>query len=344
MREGVTKMNTFLSAGLLVFLFNATWGMEYRNNGGYKIPALGLGTYTVTNETELTSALDEALRIGYRHIDTASRYKNEHIVGKVLNEWISSGKVKREDLFVTTKLASADVFPDRVENALKSSLLKLRLDYVDLYLIHFPVATGVENGADVAYPTDLVGVWRKMEEQVEAGRAKTIGVSNFNITQISRIKKIAKIQPANVQVEMHLYFQQKELRNFANENNLTVVAYSPLGTPGVNKYFLSKNITQVKLPDILHDEVVDKIAQKHKKTNAQIALRFIIQSGLVAIPKSTNPKRLRENIDIFDFSLDDEDMQKLADLDKGKKAKIFTMQYIAPNIVENSEYPFHDNI
>ncbi|CAG9827249.1 unnamed protein product [Diabrotica balteata] len=329
----------------LIYLTSFSFATEYQYNGGHQIPSIGLGTFTATDETQLTDALNKALEIGYRHIDTASAYNNEHIIGKVLKEWISSGKLKREDIFITTKLSSVDMYSDKVENALKTSLQKLQLDYLDLYLIHNPIAMKYINQKIVTQPTDLISVWKKMEEQVDAGRAKTIGLSNFNISQIERIQKIARIPPVNLQVEIHVYFQQPDLREFARKNNITVVAYSPLGTPGVKKFFESKNYNvNLSVPDILNDNVVTQIAKKHNKSNAQVLLRYLVQLNTVVIPKSTNPKRLKENFSIFDFTLDEDDMNALKKLDRGPKGKIVKLVEIFPDVDKHPEYPFHDSL
>ncbi|XP_072402470.1 1,5-anhydro-D-fructose reductase-like [Diabrotica undecimpunctata] len=329
----------------LIYLTSFSFATEYQYNGGHQIPSIGLGTFTATDEKQLTDALNKALEIGYRHIDTASAYNNEHIIGKVLKEWISSGKLKREEIFITTKLNSVDLYSDKVENALKTSLQKLQLDYLDLYLIHNPIAMKHINQKTVTQPTDLISVWKKMEEQVDAGRAKTIGVSNFNISQIERIQKIARIQPVNLQVEIHAYFQQPELREFARKNNITVVAYSPLGSPGAKKFFESKNKkVNLSVPDILNDDVVTQIAKKHNKSNAQVLLRYLVQLDLVVIPKSTNSKRLKENFSIFDFTLDEDDMNALKKLDRGPKGKIVKLVEIFPNVDKHPEYPFHDSL
>ncbi|XP_050501673.1 1,5-anhydro-D-fructose reductase-like isoform X1 [Diabrotica virgifera virgifera] len=322
-----------------------SFAIEYQYNGGHKIPSIGLGTFAVTDEKQLTDTLNKALEIGYRHIDTASAYNNEQLIGNVLKEWISSGKLKREDIFITTKLNSVDMYSNQVENAIKTSLQTLQLDYLDLYLIHNPIAMKHINGKPVPQPTDLISVWKKMEEQVDAGRAKTIGVSNFNITQIERIQKIARIQPVNLQVEIHAYFQQPELREFARKTNITVVAYSPFGSPGAKKFFESENLNvNLSLPDILHDDVVTQIAKKHNKSNAQVLLRYLLQLNIVVIPKSSNPNRLKQNFDIFDFTLDEDDMNALKKLDRGPKGKIIKLVEIFPGVDKHPEYPFHDSL
>ncbi|CAG9856883.1 unnamed protein product [Phyllotreta striolata] len=330
---------------VLSCIFAPSYGMEFLNNGPYKIPALGLGTFSVRDEVELTSALNEALETGYRHFDTAAIYMNEHIVGKVLNEWISSGKLKRDELFITTKLSLFDEQPGLVENAIKTSLKKLQLDYIDLWLIHFPVAVQitVEKEA-ITLPTDLEGVWKEMEQQVALGRTRTIGLSNFNISQIKRIQNVAKIKPANLQIETHLYFQQNKLRSFARKNNITVVAYSPLASPAMPQFYKEALTSGAPLPNIFNDSAISAIAKKHKKTNAQVALKYLLQSGLVVIPRSTNPKRIRENFDIFNFHLDDGDMLALKRLDRGKKAKVFLMLNLAKEMTKHPEYPFRENL
>jgi len=308
--------------------------MLYLNNGAYKIPVLGLGTFLSKDEKVLTDILNEALKQGYRHIDTATIYGNEHIIGKVLKEWISSGKIKREELFITTKLQPFDIFENKVEEAMKASLKSLQLDYVDLYLIHLPIAlTNVDGKFSVA-PTDFLSVWKKMEEQVDAGRTRTIGLSNFNISQIKRVQKIARIQPANLQVEVNIYFQNRELVKFAQENNITVVSYGPLGNPGLMA------VRRPGLPSLLSDETLKKISEKHKKTAAQVAFRFLIQKNLVTIPKCSSNERLKENISIFDFNLDPEDMKLLESLDKGADGRFFNLKGFASGIEEHPEFPY----
>ncbi|XP_056630610.1 aldo-keto reductase family 1 member C15-like [Diorhabda sublineata] len=309
--------------------------------GGYRIPALGYGTFTVRNETELTIALNEALRVGYRHIDTAQLYENEHIIGKVLTDWFTSGRLKREDLFVTTKIHLTNAFPHKVEKAVNKSLTDLRLDYIDLLLIHCPISFEKNGkGGLIAVATDHIGTWKKMEEQVNAGLVRSLGLSNFNISQIDRIRASARIQPANLQIEVHPYFQEKQLRDYCKKHNIVVVAYSSLGAPGVLTFFRDVGWKETPLPSILTDSEIVRISKKHNKTPAQVALRFIIQLDLVAIPKSTNAKRIKENMEIFDFVLDDQDMEDIEKLEKGIGTKIIHMQFLAPNVAEHPEYPF----
>lgn len=163
-----------------------------------------------------------------------------------------------------------------------------------------------------------------MEEQVKNGRAKAIGVSNFNIKQINAILEIAEIKPANQQIEMHLYLQQDEMIRFCNENNITIAAYAPLGSPAYNQFLKSYNLEERPIPRIFENPVVTEIAKKHAKTPGQVALRFLIQQGVAAIPKSTSEARLKENFDVFDFVLDEDDSKALKGLDLGEKGRIFT--------------------
>ncbi|KAJ3631249.1 hypothetical protein MTP99_012390 [Tenebrio molitor] len=239
--------------------------------GGLKMPALGLGTRDDSNdETEVSVSLNAAFEAGYRHIDTASVYHNEKVIGNVLKQCFASGKLKREDIFITTKLPPQGVHPDRLEIFMKKSLENLQLDYVDLYLIHLPIGFKYDESTGQAKvnergefqfegKTDHAAVWKKMEEQVDAGRAKAIGLSNYNIPQIEAVLKSARIKPANLQIEIHLYLQQNALVDFCHKNGITVVAYSPLGSPGNNKFAQKLGHSGKELPDILGDSVVNKI-------------------------------------------------------------------------------------
>ncbi|XP_056630438.1 dihydrodiol dehydrogenase 3-like isoform X1 [Diorhabda sublineata] len=325
-----------------IHLATTTTSVPYKTMlGGYRIPVLGYGTFTVMNETELTIALNEALKLGYRHIDTAQIYGNEYIIGNVLSEWLISGKLKREDLFVTTKLHVINAFPEKVEQAVNKSLTDLKLDYIDLLLIHCPIAFNLDSkGGLIAAPTDHVGVWKKMEEQVDAGLVKSIGLSNFNMSQINRIIAAARIPPVNLQIEVHPYFQQKELREYCRQHNILVVAYSSLGSPGLPKFFKNVGYKNTTVPNILADPEIARMSKKHNKTPAQVILRFIIQLDLVAIPKSTNAKRIKENIEIFDFELDNQDMKDMEKLEKGIKTKVIDLLFLGPNVEKHAEYPF----
>lgn len=318
-------------------------------SNGVLMPKIGLGTWQATDPIEIKDALEEALKVGYRHLDTAFVYQNEVMIGKVLERWFLKGAIKREDLFVTTKLPMQGVHPARVEQFLDKSLKNLHLDYVDLYLVHFPVCVKyTENGT---YPfneqgeletetTDLVAVWKKMEELLDTGKVRSIGVSNFNISQLERLIKNCKIKPANLQIENHVYLQSNDLIDFCHKNGISVVAYSPLGSPSYNKvcekFGIQKNDD---LPNVLGDETVISLSKKHNKSPAQILLRFLIERHLAVIPKSTNPLRIKENFDIFDFKLDDEDMAKLRSLDKGEKARVCNAQMLK-GISQHPEYPF----
>lgn len=310
---------------------------------GQKMPALGFGTWRA-KDAECEVAVEEALKAGYRHIDTAFAYDNEKIVGKVINKWISEGKIKREDIFLTTKLHAACLYPDKIEEYMKTSLENLGMDYVDLYLVHFPCSFNhekfvTERKFEPDFATDLMACWKKMEEQVDAKRTKSIGLSNFKISQIQRILDVARIKPANLQVELHLYMQQRDLVNFCKKNNITVVAYCPLGNPGFNDFLSSLGKEKRDLPNVLGNETVKRVAEKHNKTPAQVALRYAIQRGISAIPKSSNPGRIKENINIFDFTLDSDDISALDALEVGPSARICDFG-IFEGISNHPEFPF----
>ncbi|KAI4456479.1 aldo/keto reductase [Holotrichia oblita] len=301
--------------------------------GNVKMPALGYGTWQGKGD-DLEGALNIALELGYRHIDTAQSYQNEESIGNLLKKWFDSGKLKREDIFITTKLAAVGMHPDNVEERLKESLKKLQLDYVDLYLVHFPVAflgtikEGTRGDTSITY----LDIWKKMEEQVDAGRTKTIGVSNFNVKQVDKVLKNCRIKPANIQVEMHVYFQQKELVDFCMKNGVTIVAYAPIGTRGYNIAMDTHGLPTKVLPDLLSDTVVNRIAKKHSKAPAQILIRYLIQVGVAPIPKSVTPSRIKDNLNVFDFALDQQDMNDLRALDKGAEARICDFGWGSLNI------------
>lgn len=313
------------------------------------MPVIGFGTWQ-SPEQDVEQAIDAALETGYRHIDTAFVYMNEAGIARALKKWFDSGKIKREELFIVTKLPATGNSPDHVEEFITQSLKSLQLSYVDLYLIHHPVGLvygeGVlprhENGkVKVDMSTDHVAIWKAMEAQVDAGRAKAIGVSNFNIRQIERILKSARIPPANSQVEMHLYLQQKELLEFSKKTGVTVCAYAPLGSPNFKNFVknLGGDADDIKELSPLTEPVVKKIAEAHGKTPAQVLLRHLIQLGVAVIPKSVNPNRIKENYQVFDFELNDSEMAELNALDKGEKGRMF-VGGLLKGIEDHPEYPF----
>jgi len=290
------------------------------------MPIIGYGLWQSENPQELESAINVALEAGYRHFDTAFGYGNESVVGKVLKNWVDSGKGKREDLFITTKLPIHGVHHEKVEKFITHELQDLLTDYVDLYLIHNPASIkssetnwkepAIENGEIVIdTTTTLEQVWKAMEEQVNAGRAKAIGISNFSVAQVERIVKCATIPPANHQIELNANYPRKAIRDVCFKHGITVCAFAPLGSPGRKEYYEKTRPDNAHLkaviPNLIQDPTVVEIAKKHSKTPAQVLLRFLAQQDIVVIPKSVTPHRIKENIDIFDFELEPEDMGKL---------------------------------
>lgn len=257
-------------------------------NNGVEIPQLGLGVWQASDhEAEL--AVTEALKTGYRLIDTAAYYENEEGVGKAIKK---SG-VARDELFVTTKLWNSDQGFDEALEAFEESLDHLGLDYIDLYLIHWPMPE----------KDTYVETWRALEELYRSKKVRAIGVSNFYPEHLERLMNETEIIPAVNQVELHPDFQQTELRQFCHEHGIVVESWSPLGQGG----------------DMLHHPVLVSIAEFYGKTPAQVALRWHIQSDLIVIPKSIHAARIRENIDVFDFELSESDMNELFTMDAGRR-------------------------
>jgi aldehyde reductase len=318
---------------------------------GLEMPIVGYGMWQSLNPEELEKALDAALEAGYRHFDTAFTYDNEVIFGNVLKRWFDSGMVKREELFIVTKLPVFGSHHERVEPFLKLSLERLQLDYVDLYLIHQPAGIKVDETGLKALKVDgkvvpdttstIEDIWKAMEAQVPTGRAKSIGLSNFSVKQIERVAKIATIMPANHQVELNAYYPKKNIREVGAKYGITTCAFAPLGSPGRKESYKNEANAhlRVQIPPLLEDPTVNEIAKKHNRPASQILLRFLAQQEIVVIPKSVTPERIKSNFQIFDLELDAEDMAKLDALDTGKEGTWgFDWENGAPGISAHPEF------
>ena len=288
--------------------------MEMKMKNGDRIPALGLGTWK-SEKGEVGKALLSAIKVGYRHFDCAPIYGNEKEIGEAFSRAFREGLVKREEIFVTSKLwndkhAAADVLP-----ALRQTLADLQLDYLDLYLIHWPIA--LEKG--VVFPDDgegflkpeeapLVETWKEMEAALGEGLARHIGVSNFSPARLEALIEIAAHAPEVNQVECHPFHAQKELLEVCQRHGVLLTAYCPLGS-GKEK--------GDDVPDIFENEVIKKLAEAHACSPAQIALAWAVGRGTVAIPKSTNETRQKENLSAAKIKLSETEMNAIDALDRG---------------------------
>lgn len=310
-------------------------------NDGARMPVLGLGTWKSSHlpRTSLQGAVEAAIAAGYRHIDTAYCYCNEEDIGKALRSKMQQGIIRREDMFIVSKLWCTHHAPEDIPVCLNKSLKDLQLDYLDLYLMHFPV--GLKKMGDELYPKkdgriltsdiDYVDVWKGMEALKASGKVKSIGVSNFNILQLERLLTMCTVPPAVIQVELHPYMVQTDLVEYCKSKNITLTAYSPFGSPARPPELSTGDTDPHKL---LEDPVVTGIARKHRHSPAQVLLRYHVQQGIVVIPKSDKPHHILENTKIFNFSLTEEDMAALRGLDRGWKACLFE------DIKSHPYYPF----
>ncbi|WP_055069672.1 aldo/keto reductase [Clostridium massiliamazoniense] len=257
-------------------------------NNDVKIPSIGFGTYKSGNDDETAKIVKYALEVGYRQIDTASFYGNEVGVGRGIKE----SSVKREDIFLVTKLWNSDHGYENTIKAFNRSLENLQVEYIDLYLIHWPNKLNLET-------------WRAFEDLYNAGKVRAIGVCNFKIGHLEELKKEAKIMPMVNQIEIHPLSSKENMLKYCNENNIQLVAWSP-----IMRGKLSSN------------ELINDLAKKYKKTIVEIVLRWHIQRGVVPIPKSSNEERIKENFNIFDFNLSEDDMEAINSLNEGDSVSV----------------------
>lgn len=277
-------------------------------NDGNTIPAVGFGVFMVPNDGPTYEAVKEALKVGYRHIDTAAAYMNEPDVGRAIRD---SG-IPREDIFVTSKLWLQDYGYEAATTAIQTSLNNLGLDYMDLYLLHQPYG-------------DIQGAWKALEEAQAKGLIKSIGVSNMTPKFYREYVSQFTVKPAVNQVEANPFFQQRELRDTMEADGVVIEAYFPLGHGN---------------PELLTNDTIVALADKYNKNAGQIILRFELQEGFVVLPKSTNPVRIAGNIDLFDFELTDAEMDSIRALDTGKGSH----DPEAPGVGEHlmNAYKIHD--
>lgn len=261
-------------------------------NDGNTIPQLGFGVFQI-DPKDTVNAVSKALEIGYRHIDTAQMYRNEKEVGEAIRR---SG-LERRDIFVTSKLNNGFHRPDDARKTFNTTLSDLGLDYVDLFLIHWPLPT--------LYDGDYVSTWKTLEEFHRDGRARSIGVSNFQREHLERLASETEIVPAVNQIELHPYFGNQVVRSYDQAHQVATEAWSPLAQGKV-----------------LSDTTIKQVADKVGKTPAQVVLRWHIQRGDIVFPKSVTPSRMKENFQLFDFELDPSDVERISRLDQGEKGRI----------------------
>ncbi|XP_045508241.1 aldo-keto reductase AKR2E4-like isoform X1 [Colias croceus] len=301
-------------------------------NNGDEMPAIALGTYLGFDENGVVQSRDHLLRDvilkaidqGYRHFDTASIYETEGEIGEAINMKIDEGVVKRVDVFITTKLWNTNHERDQVTVSLRKTLLKMGLDYVDLFLMHWPM--GLND--DYTYSdVDYLDTWRGLEDAQRLGLTRSIGVSNFNREQIDRILQECSVRPAALQIEVHPQITQQDLVEYAQNQGLVVMGYSPFGS------LVKRHGLEMSGPRI-DDPILTSIAKKYSKTTPQVVLRWLVDRNIVPVAKTVNSTRLKENIDIFDFKLTQDEILKINNFNEFKR-------YTLPSFWQNHQYyPF----
>lgn len=292
--------------------------LQYGN--GDRMPILGLGTWK-SAPGEVYEAVKTAIALGYRHIDCAHIYGNEAEIGQALSEAIGEGVVTREKLWITSKLWNDSHSPADVRPALETTLSNLKLDYLDLYLIHWPVALKKGSGFPLT-PEKLVSLdtlpiadtWKAMESLVDSGLCRHIGVSNFSVSKLKALLESACLKPEMNQIELHPYLQQTTMLEFCQQNSIHLTAYSPLGSRD-----RPDSLKAESEPVLLDDAAISTMAEKYGVSPAQILIAWAIHRGTAVIPKSVNPDRIKQNLAAADVALTAEDMEAIAALDRNRR-------------------------
>jgi len=320
-------------------------------NETVSMPMLGLGTLNMGEDEKLIKALKFAIRVGYRHFDCAWVYGNEAVIGRGLEEAIkeSNGQVKREDLFLVSKVWNTHHSKENVAKSYKESCKNLRVEYLDLFLIHWP--TGFKENTESPFPVDpqtgdvidsgisYIETWHAMEDLQKQKLVRSIGVSNFNIKQLKEILEQGTIKPAVNQIEVNPYFQNDKLVEFCHRNNVCVTAYAPFGVG-------MKHPEKPDLPLLVEHPVLGAIGKKYNKTAAQVCIRWLLQRNIATVPKSTHPERILQNSQVFDFSLSDDDFAQIKELNLNMKSEVYKAYVNTDtgkfNLTRHPFYPFRE--